>query len=112
MPPTTQDRLLDILEAISSIEKMIQGRGLEQFASDTMMRLATERLLEIVCEASRRLPEEIKKSEPTINWQKMIDFGNVLRHAYHAIRVDIVWDIVQVDLPMLKSFALRNVKRD
>jgi uncharacterized protein with HEPN domain len=112
VPPTTQDRLLDILESISSIEKMIQGKNLDQFASDMMMRMATERLLEIVCEASRRLPDEIKKSEPAINWRKMVDFGNVLRHAYHAIRVDIVWDIVQVDLPVLKSFAARHVKRD
>ena len=112
MPPTAEDRLLDILESISSIEKMIQGKNLEQFASDTMLRLATERLLEIVCEASRRLPEEIKKSEPAINWQKMIDFGNVLRHAYHAIRVDIVWDIVQSDLPTLKSLAIRTIERD
>lgn len=111
MPPTTQDRLLDILESISSIEKMIKDRNLEQFASDWMMCLATERLLEIVCEASRRLPEEIKKSEPEIRWQKMIDFGNVLRHAYHAIRVDIIWDIIQSDLPLLKSFALRNTGR-
>jgi uncharacterized protein with HEPN domain len=41
----------------------------------------------------------------------MIDFGNVLRHAYHAIRVDIVWGIVQKDLPALKSFAARNIGR-
>lgn len=112
MPPTTQDRLRDILESISSIEQMIQGASLEQFASNTMMRLAVERLLEIVCEASRRLPEEIKKSGPGIEWQKMINFGNVLRHAYHAIGVDIVWDIVQSDLPALKSFAIRGIERD
>ena len=91
---------------------MIQGKNLEQFASDRILRLATERLLEIVCEASRKLPEEVMKSEPTINWQKLIDFGNVLRHAYHTIRVDIVWDIVQVDLPVLKSFATRNINHD
>lgn len=109
MPPTTQDRLLDILESISSIEKMIQGKTLDHFTSD-MLRLATERLLEIVCEASRRLPEEIKKNEPAIDWQKMIDFGNVLRHAYHTTRVDIVWDILQSDLSMLKSFAVRSTK--
>jgi uncharacterized protein with HEPN domain len=42
----------------------------------------------------------------------MVDFGNVLRHAYHAIRVDIVWDVVQVDLPVLKSFAESRIKRD
>ena len=73
--------------------------------------MATERLLEIVCEASRRLPGKLKQSDSTIDWQRMIDFGNVLRHAYHAIRVDIVWDIVQNDLPALKSFAVHNIER-
>jgi uncharacterized protein with HEPN domain len=111
VPPTTEDRLHDILESISSVEKIIQGKSLEQFTSDVVSRMATERLLEIVCEASRRLPGELKQSDSTINWQRMIDFGNVLRHAYHAIRVDIVWDIVQHDLPALKSFAVRNIER-
>ena len=91
---------------------MNQGKNLDQFSSDMMLRLATERLLEIICEASRRLPEEVKKNEPAINWQKMIDFGNVLRHAYHSIRVDIVWDIVQGELPALKSFAARGAGKD
>jgi len=111
VPPTAKDRLHDILESISSIEKIIHGKSLEQFTSDVMLRMATERLLEIVCEASRRLPGELKQSSSTIDWQRMIDFGNVLRHAYHAIRVDIVWDVVQNDLPTLKSFAVRNIER-
>lgn len=51
-----------------------------------------------------------QKSESAINWRKMIDFGNVLRHAYHAIKVEIVWDVVQNDLPVLKSFAVRNIE--
>jgi uncharacterized protein with HEPN domain len=111
VPPTVQDRLHDILEPISSVENMTQGRSLEQFASDVILRMATERFLEIICEASRRLPDEIKKNDSTIDRQKMIDFGNVLRHAYHAIKVDIVWDIVQKDLPALKSFAARGIGR-
>ena len=51
-----------------------------------------------------------QKSESAINEQKMIDFGNVLRHAYRAIKVEIVWDVVQNDLPVLKSFAVRNIE--
>jgi uncharacterized protein with HEPN domain len=39
----------------------------------------------------------------------MIDFGNVLGHAYHATRVDIIWDIIQNDLPALKSFVNRKI---
>jgi len=40
----------------------------------------------------------------------MIDFGNVLRHAYHTTKVDLVWDIVQNHLPPLKSFAERRIR--
>lgn len=74
-----------------------------------MRRLAIERLLEIVCEASRRLPDNPKDRNVDIDWRKMIDFGNVLRHAYHATRVDIVWDIARIDVPTLKVFANRKI---
>jgi uncharacterized protein with HEPN domain len=40
----------------------------------------------------------------------MIDFGNLLRHAYHTTNVNIVWDIIQNQLPPLKSFVERNIK--
>jgi uncharacterized protein with HEPN domain len=50
VPPTVEDRLLDILEAIADVDEMLLGKTLEQFTADQMLRLATERLLEIVCE--------------------------------------------------------------
>ena len=80
-----------------------------RFKSDHILRLATERLLEVVCEASRNLPDDIKSAEPNIDWRKMIDFGNLLRHAYHTTNADIVWDIVRNHLPPLKSFAERRI---
>jgi uncharacterized protein with HEPN domain len=70
----------------------------------------TERLLEIVCEASRTIPENVKREEPSIDWRNMIDFGNVLRHAYHTTKADLVWNIVQNHLPPLKSFAERRIR--
>src|ERR1700674_1785157 len=109
MPPTVEDRLRDILEAISEIEEMLAGSSLDVFAADKMRRMATERYLEVICEAARRLTDDVKRDAPNIAWQKMIDFGNVLRHAYHATRVDIIWDIIQNDLPALKSFVNRKI---
>jgi uncharacterized protein with HEPN domain len=111
MPPTVEDRLRDILEAISEIQGLMQGVGFDQFTSDRHKRLLIERFLEIVCEASRTIPNSIKQEEPSIDWQKMIDFGNVLRHAYHTTKVDLVWDIVQNRLPPLKSFAERRIRQ-
>jgi uncharacterized protein with HEPN domain len=109
MPPTVEDRLRDILEAISEIEKMLSGGSLDTFAADKMRRMATERYLEVICEAPRRLTDDVKRDAPDIAWQKMIDFGNRLRHAYHATNVDMVWDIVQNHLPPLKSFVERRI---
>lgn len=110
MPPTAEDRLLDILEAIAEIEKMLAGCGLEQFTTDKIRRMATERYLEVVCEAARRLPDDIKQDEQGIDWRKMNDFGNRLRHAYHETDPVIVWDIIQNHLPRLNSFVKRRIQ--
>jgi uncharacterized protein with HEPN domain len=105
VPPTVEDRLHDVLEAIVEIELLTGGADFQQFTSDRLMRLATERLLEIVCEALRSIPGDIKETAPAIHWQKMVDFGNLLRHAYHATDVAKVWDIVIGELPPLKAFV-------
>src|SRR4030088_1687539 len=102
MPPTVEDRLRDILEAITEIEDAMRGVSFDQFASDRRVRLVTERLLEIVCEASRTLPNKIKQDEAEIDWRKMVDFGNVLRHAYHSTKAEVVWDIIQNHLSPLQ----------
>jgi uncharacterized protein with HEPN domain len=110
MPPTIEDRLRDILEAIIEIEDVMRGVSLDQFASDRRTRLLVERLLEIVCEASRTIPDNIKQEEPDIDWRKMIDFGNLLRHAYHTTNAESVWDITQNHLPPLKSLVERRIR--
>ena len=110
MPPTAEDRLLDILEAIAEIDEMLAGCRLEQFTADKMRRMATERYLEVICEAARRLPDSIKQEERDIDWRKITDFGNRLRHAYHETDATIVWDVIQNHLPPLKSFVQRRTR--
>jgi uncharacterized protein with HEPN domain len=109
MPPSVEDRLRDILEEIAEIEDVMQGIGFERFSSDRRIRLLTERLLEIACEASRTIPEKLKLEAPEIGWRNMIEFGNFLRHAYHSTDPQAVWDIIQKDLPPLKSFVQRRM---
>src|SRR5690349_13745135 len=109
MPPTVDDRLKDISESITEIQKLLAGVDFQTFSTNRTLSLATERLLEIVCEASRTLPDEVKTSALGIDWRKMIDFGNLLRHAYHTTNVNIVWDITQNHLPPLKSFVERRI---
>ncbi len=105
MPPTLADRLEHILAAISTIQNALANKELEDLTADLMLRLAVERSFEIICEASRRIPDSLKEQHPEINWRRMLDFGNQLRHAYHAIEPQILWEIAQRDLPGLRKFV-------
>jgi uncharacterized protein with HEPN domain len=110
MPPTVEDRLLDIFEATIEIEEVMQDISFDQFAADRRRRLLIERLLEIVCEASSAIPEDMKQDDSSIDWLKMIDFGNLLRRAYHTTQAEIVWDIVRNHLPPWKLFVERHFR--
>jgi uncharacterized protein with HEPN domain len=91
MPPTLADRLAHILEAINNIQTALRTRTPENFAADLMLRLAIERSFEIISEASRKVPDDVKTSELTIDWQGMADLGNLLRHAYHRVDARTLW---------------------
>jgi len=73
--------------------------------------LAVERSFEIICEASRRIPDDVKSQQVEINWRRMADFGNQLRHAYHRVEPQILWETAQRDLPPLRKFV-EGVIRD
>jgi uncharacterized protein with HEPN domain len=105
MPPTLADRLVHILEAINTVQESLAHKTLESFANDLLLRLAIERSLEIISEASRRIPPEVKAQRNEINWQGIADLGNLLRHAYHRVDAKTLWDIASRDLPSLKTFV-------
>jgi uncharacterized protein with HEPN domain len=110
MPPTLADRLEHILTAIDTIQTALADKTLDDIAKNLMLRLAVERSFEIMCEASRRIPDDVKAQHPEIDWQGMVDFGNRLRHAYHRIDPNVLWQIAERDLPPLKAFAERVIR--
>lgn len=75
-----------------------------------MLRLAVERSFEIICEASRRIPDSIQSQHPEIDWKGMVDFGNLLPHAYHRIDPNLLWLTAESDLPPLKAFIERIIQ--
>jgi uncharacterized protein with HEPN domain len=107
MPPTLADRLVHILAAIATIQNALANKQPDDITDDLMLRLAVERSFEIICEASRRVPDKVKLQNPEIDWRGMADLGNELRHAYHRIEPSILWEIAQRDLPLLKAFVER-----
>ena len=104
------------LEAIEDIERFLAGKTQEDYAADDFLRLAIERLLEIICEASRHIPECVKNSEhrafPGRRWSiSVIDFGTPIIGRC-GVDAGIVWSIVQNDLPPLKAFVERVIREE
>jgi uncharacterized protein with HEPN domain len=105
MRATLPDYFAPALDAINAIQSSLTNATLENFTKDMFLRLAVERGLEIVCEASRRVPDGIKIQYPDIDWQRMADFGTHLRCACHRTDPIILWQIAEHHLPPFKNFA-------
>jgi uncharacterized protein with HEPN domain len=77
--------LMDMVEAIGRIRSVLGDMSLDEFESDWQRQWLIERGIEIISEASRRLPEELKERHPEIPWRKVSGIGNILRHEYGNI---------------------------
>jgi len=107
MPPSLGDRLEQILECIESIRSLLAKGDRDKISDSRWMRMVLEREFEIICEAARHVPADIRKRESAIDWPRMTDLGNRLRHAYHSIDVNILLHIANAELPPLKNFVER-----
>ena len=107
----TAIHLKHMLDNIDRILEWTRASTLDSYKSSPMLRDAVERCLERVSEASRRIPAELKATEPRVPWRKVADIGNVLRHEYHDVGDAEVWRIVVDDLQSLKDAVLRMIDR-
>ena len=101
----------DILDAISKIEKYTKGFTRSTFQKNTLVADAVIKNLEVIGEASKRIPAGIKHQIPAIEWKEIVGLRNILIHEYSGIDKDIVWDIIENKLPVLKEH-LRAIKMD
>jgi len=104
------ERLRDILEAIAAIERHLDGdkAGFEQ---DELRQAWFLRHRQIIGEAARALPVEVRTLAPDIPWPKIIGMRNVLVHGYFDIDTDIVWQVAADDVPGLKVAILNLLDR-
>ncbi len=95
------ERLRDMLEAISQIEKYaIQGK--DRFTEDELIQTWMIHHLMIIGEAASKMTEETRQLYPDIPWVGTIDIRNIIAHEYFRINLDIIWRIITNDLPSLK----------
>jgi uncharacterized protein with HEPN domain len=95
-------RLHDILEAIEGIESTAAGMTFAAYQESWQNRRAVERGVEIISEASRHIPDELKRRYRHICWREIAGIGNLLRHEYGRVDDRIMWRVVQRYLPELK----------
>ncbi len=98
----TYERLRDIQEATTRIMKYT-NQGRQVFDQDELVQTWVIHHLEIIGEAARAIPQDFKNNHPEIPWGQISGMRNILIHIYFGIDRDIVWQVVERDLPILKT---------
>lgn len=94
--------LKDILDAIEKIEEFVSGMSYQEFIEDDKTMSAVIRKFEIIGEATKNLPDEIKEKYTELPWKEMAGMRDRLIHAYFGIDTKLVWDTIHMQLPKLK----------
>lgn len=108
-------RLRHILEAISEIESYTNQASFDDFMANSMMLFASIKQLEIIGEAANYLTDELKASSSEVEWRKIISLRNILIHQYFGVDENVVWGIIQKDIPELRTKVegiLENLEND
>ena len=93
----------DIWEAVEKIERYVSGLDHDAFVQDEKTVDSVVRNLEIIGEAANRLTQNFKTQQSEIEWPKIIGLRHRIVHDYFNVDVEIVWQIIQEDLPVFKS---------
>lgn len=101
--------LRDIAHHVDLAVRFAEGLDYEAFQADLRTVYAVTRCLEIISEASRRLPEDLKARHPTIGWKDMAGAGNIYRHDYEDVAARQVWETVRRELPPLRLVVAREL---
>ncbi|MDP2959544.1 MAG: DUF86 domain-containing protein [Longimicrobiales bacterium] len=107
----TRILLGDILEAAELLERYTRDLTFEQFAEDTEKQDAVARRLEVIGEATKALPQDLRERYPAVPWREIAGARDVLIHEYFRIDLELAWQMVQEDVPDLAE-QVRTILED
>jgi uncharacterized protein with HEPN domain len=93
----------DIVASCSKIQRYVKEMAFEEFVTDERTFDAVIRNLQIIGEACKNIPQDVRDRTPQIEWRKIAGLRDILAHAYFQIENEIVWDIVQNKIDALKE---------
>jgi uncharacterized protein with HEPN domain len=102
-PRNWQERVRDILDAITEIQKFTRGMDFETFKEDDRSVRAVEMNFIIIGESASQIPEEVEEKNPKIQWDLMRAMRNRIVHVYFQVDKRLLWDTIQNGLPPLLS---------
>ena len=101
--------ITDILSAIKKIEEYTKRIDYEKFTKNSLIEDAVLRNLEIIGEAVKKIPSDVRKKHADIEWKKIAGLRDILIHDYSGVDLRIVWNIIETKLPELKK-SIKKVK--
>jgi uncharacterized protein with HEPN domain len=100
---------MDILHHSALAERFVAGMSYDAFKDSDLHVYAVTRCLEIISEASRRLPDTLKDRHPSIAWRNMAAAGNIYRHQYEDVAAGAVWRTLTESLPQLRAVVAEEL---
>ncbi len=101
-----RDYLEDIAGEIRKVAQFIKEFSFEQFRVDEKTVYAVIRAIEIIGEASKKVPDEIKQNQPSVPWREISGMRDKLVHDYSGVNLTIVWKTATEDLPEIEPLIL------
>jgi uncharacterized protein with HEPN domain len=105
-----EDYLKDILDSIYAIETFINGMTKNEFIHDLKTIYATRKAIEIIGEATKKIPSSITDKYKDIPWREIAGMRDVLVHDYFGVDLNVLWKTVQQDIPELKMMFVKIMK--
>ncbi|RME70149.1 MAG: DUF86 domain-containing protein [Chloroflexi bacterium] len=104
------DYIEDIIDAMDKAETAVVGVDYDRFATDFMINFVVIRALEIVGEATKRLPGFLREQYPAIPWRDMAGMRDRIIHGYDTVDLRIVWQVIKQDIPVVKPLLQQILK--